>query len=107
MFFKLQMNKQNYLIKIDYNLIINYNIYMKSFKTLSNLTKEELMSHQDEVIKEYNEITLPYRTHLANIDNEIKKRKEEQIKNCNHSWIRECEYHNERFYTCAKCGLEK
>ena len=76
-------------------------------KAITNLTKNELLLYQDKVINEYNKITQPYRAHLIDIHNEIKKRKDEEIKNCDHSWIRECEYHNEKFYICTKCGLEK
>ena len=26
---------------------------------------------------------------------------------CTHDWERHTEYHNERYYTCKKCGLEQ
>ena len=78
-----------------------------SIYSLSNGDENKLTQIENDVINEYNKITLPYRDVLIKIDKLRKDIRKYKIKNCDHEFERFCEYHNDRYYICKKCNYEK
>ena len=78
-----------------------------SIYSLSNGDENKLTQIENDVINEYNKITLPYRDVLIKIDKLRKDIRKYKINNCEHEFERFCEYHNDRYYICKKCNYEK
>ncbi len=78
-----------------------------SIYSLSNGDENKLTQIENDVINEYNKITLPYRDVLIKIDKLRKDIRKYKINNCDHEFERFCEYHNDRYYICKKCNYEK
>lgn len=78
-----------------------------SIYSLSNGDENKLTQIENDVINEYNKITLPYRDVLIKIDKLRKDIRKYKINNCDHEFERVCEYHNDRYYICKKCNYEK
>ena len=78
-----------------------------SIYSLSNGDENKLTQIENDVINEYNKITLPYRDVLIKIDKLRKDIRKYKIKNCDHEFELFCEYHNDRYYICKKCNYEK
>ena len=68
---------------------------------------EELNKFEEKLREEYNSITSEYRILFKQIGTEINKSIEHKRRTCSHNYIRECEYHNDRYFICDKCGHEK
>jgi|TARA_B110000285_G_scaffold25144_1_gene24165 transcription initiation factor IIE alpha subunit len=68
---------------------------------------EELKLKSEMMCEAYNHYTSPYRNTMAQVDEAIKKKRQNEIKNCVHVYECESGYHNERYYICKKCGHEK
>lgn len=74
---------------------------------LSNITISDVIEKEEILSAEYSKITKPYRD-LFQILAKIKHNKrDEEIRNCDHNYVRYSEYHNERYYVCSKCNHEK
>jgi hypothetical protein len=80
---------------------------MSDYVLPSNLTDEELHLLEDKFIAEYNAITEPYRAIFSKISQEFKRRQTEKCEKCNHVWEKEPGFHNDKYYICKLCGLEK
>ena len=78
-----------------------------SIYSLSNGDENKLTQIENDVINEYNKITLPYRDVLLKLDKLRKDIRKYKINNCDHEFERFCEYHNDRYYICKKCNYEK
>lgn len=78
-----------------------------SIYSLSNGDENKLTQIENDIINEYNKITLPYRDVLIKIDKLRKDIRKYKINNCEHEFERFCEYHNDRYYICKKCNYEK
>ena len=78
-----------------------------SMYSLSKGDENKLTQIENDVIEEYNKITLPYRDVLIKIDKLRKDIYQHKIDNCDHIFERFCEYHNDRYYICKKCNYEK
>ena len=68
---------------------------------------EQLLDCESRLTEEYNEITQEYRTLFNKLKEEIKHRNREIIENCDHTYVRYSEYHNDRYFVCEKCNHEK
>jgi len=80
---------------------------MSDYKLPTNLSDEELSILESKFIEEYNVITQPYRDIFAKISQEFKRREQEKCEKCSHVWERESGFHNDRYYVCKLCGMEK
>ena len=72
-----------------------------------NLSIEEIDKIESILIDEYNKLTQPYREKFSKLTNLRKSIIKKKIDNCVHDYERFCEYHNDRYYICRKCGHEK
>lgn len=59
------------------------------------------------LIEELNQVSYPYRRELERIRVMKKEHREAEIRNCEHDFERFCEYHNDVYFVCRKCGFEK
>lgn len=98
-----------YSVSVSYNTISMSDLIKKINSSLNatNLTIEELASFEEKLTEEYNNITEEYRCLFHKIKKETHNRRQEQIMNCVHKYIRYSEYHNESYFICDKCGHEK
>jgi thymidine kinase len=72
-----------------------------------NELMDEIQSYESFVIDKLNKVSEPYRHVLIKIDSLRKQHREETIRNCEHDFERFCEYHNDVYFICRKCGFEK
>lgn len=78
---------------------------------LNNSPVHEWEAHIDRyetfLTEQFNRVSLPYRTAILQLDAIKKARHDERIRNCQHDFERFCEYHNDVYFVCRKCGHEK
>jgi|TARA_B110000114_G_C14835305_1_gene294370 hypothetical protein len=67
---------------------------------------EEVIQKREMMGEEYNRYTEPYRNMMAQMDDTIKEKKQNEINNCVHVYIRESGYYSHHNFICNKCGHE-
>ena len=72
-----------------------------------NELMKDLDTYDEFLTAEYIRITEPYRIAMHHVTELKEKRREEDIKSCDHDFERFCEFHNDVYFTCRKCGYEK
>lgn len=78
------------------------------FKLPDNLSDEQLRNLENVYIEEYNKITEPYRFIFSVISEEKKARYNKKINSCDHVWEKDSDcFHNDKYYFCKKCGVER
>jgi hypothetical protein len=78
------------------------------FKLPDNLSDEQLNELENMYIEKYTKITQPYRSIFAKINKERKERYNQKINSCNHVWEKDSDcFHNDKYYFCKKCGVER
>ena len=69
--------------------------------------EEHIDRYQDFLSEQLNIVSLPYRTALMRLDHIRKEQYNERVRKCQHDFERFCEYHNDVYFICRKCGFEK
>lgn len=78
---------------------------------LNNSPVQEWEAHMEQyenfLSEQLERVSSPYRELLIHLSHIRKARREERIRNCQHDFERFCEYHNDVYFICRKCGYEK
>jgi hypothetical protein len=79
--------------------------------TMNNSPVQEWEADMDHyesfLIEQYNRVSSPYRDAMLKLDAIRKARHEERVRICDHDFERFCEFHNDVYFVCRKCGHEK
>lgn len=67
----------------------------------------DLEQYENFLSEQLNLVSSPYRTALNQLTDIKRARHEERVRNCQHDFERFCEYHNDVYFICRKCGYEK
>ena len=66
------------------------------------------MEHYEQfLIEQYTRVSSPYKDAMFKLDAIRKARHDERVRTCQHDFERFCEFHNDVYFVCRKCGLEK
>lgn len=78
---------------------------------LNNSPVHEWEAHMDTyetfLADQLDMVSSPYRNALIKLSNIRKAQHAERVRNCQHDFERFCEYHNDVYFICRKCGYEK
>ncbi len=67
----------------------------------------DIDQYEKYLIEQYNLVSTPYRDAMLKLSAIRKARREECVRNCQHDFERFCEFHNDVYFVCRKCGFEK
>jgi len=82
-------------------------IQNKLTNTQVNEWKTRMDDYETFLSEQMNIVSLPYRTALIQISNIREAQHDEMVRTCKHDFERFCEYHNDVYHICRKCGYEK
>ena len=67
----------------------------------------EMEKYEGFLIEQLDIASRPYRIALNRLSAIRQARHEECVRNCDHDFERFCEFHNDVYFVCRKCGHEK
>jgi len=101
----------NSYILPSFEMIENYHKCLNAEVSKFSCTSEENKEESRRLLKKMLEDASKNYSFMKKYTNEsqciMKKLKDVYCSLCDHDWERHVEYHNERYYTCKKCGMER
>lgn len=67
----------------------------------------DMDQYEQYLTEQYNRVSSPYREAILKLGAIRKARHEECVRNCQHDFERFCEFHNDVYFVCRKCGFER